>query len=82
MEEASIYDNIVEELKSRNRLVKEELRRRFKGVKPFRMEKISRKERLMQYDEMIAREDWLRQNYGDEVVDAYKSKFQEELGGE
>ena len=76
--EESIYDLVVDELLARQRLVKEELRERFKKTKPFRQEPVSRKERIFQADEMTPEiETQLRQWFGNEPVDIYKSK----LGG-
>ena len=51
MVELNLYDEVVNELLERQRLVKQELVRRFKKTNPFRMEKISPEERLYQYEQ-------------------------------
>jgi len=80
--EPSIYDLVVEELLSRQELVREEIRERFKKTKPFRQEPVSRKEKMVMADEASEemtseKEAQLRQWFGDEPIDSYKSK----LGG-
>lgn len=77
--EVGIYDMIVEELLERQKLVKEELQSRFKGVKPFRQAPVSRKDLILDLDEMVRNEAYLRQNFGDDVyfeaVSTLKSKI-------
>ena len=75
MPESSIYDLVVEELLERQKLVKSELRERFRKTKPFRQEPISPKEALVEYDEMTPEiEGMLRKEFGDEVVNSYIAK--------
>lgn len=68
--EKSIFDLAVDELLERQRLTKIELHKRFKGVKPFRMEKVPDEERIQNYlqidDEM---EQEMRQQFGDDAMD-------------
>jgi len=49
-EKLCIGDRIVDELHRRKGLVKEELRQRYKGVRPFRMKPITRKQALTMYE--------------------------------
>ena len=48
--EKSIFELAVEELLERQHLTKLELRKRFKGVKPFRMERVSDADLLYDYN--------------------------------
>ena len=48
--EKSIFELAVEELLERQHLTKLELRKRFKGVKPFRMEPVSDADLLYDYN--------------------------------
>ena len=48
--EKSIFDLTVDELVSRQKLVKSELHKRFKKTKPFRMEPVSDEELLYEYN--------------------------------
>uniref|UniRef100_A0A6M3XJJ2 Uncharacterized protein n=1 Tax=viral metagenome TaxID=1070528 RepID=A0A6M3XJJ2_9ZZZZ len=50
MTEPNLYDMVVDELLERQRLVRAELRNRFKKTKPFRMEPLSNEEALYEYD--------------------------------
>ena len=52
MTEPNIYDLVVDELVERQRLVKAELRSRFKKTKPFRMEPMSDEEALYHYNQL------------------------------
>ncbi len=50
MAKSSIYDDVVDELVSRQSLVRDELIKRFKKTKPFRMESVSDEEMLLEYN--------------------------------
>jgi len=77
MAEESIYDFVVEELLGYQKMVREELRERFKKTKPFRQEPVSNKEALVQYDELTPEKKvWLRQQFGDETVLPYFGKME------
>lgn len=67
--EESIYEKVVDELVERQRLVKDELTRRFKRTRPFRMTPISSGEMLMQYN-MLTPEKMaaLIDTYGEDAV--------------
>ena len=70
--EKSIFDIAVDILIERRGLAKVELRKRFKGVKPFRMEKVSDEDRIanyMQWANDPEMEMEMRQSLGDEGVD-------------
>ena len=74
--EDSIYDLTVEILLERQRGMREELKKRFKRTKPFRMEPVSREETLYQANEMTPEiEQMLRETMGDEPVDIYRNKI-------
>lgn len=77
--EKSVYDMVVDEMVDRHRLVKAELQARFKKTKPFRQEPKTHKELVMDYDEFLKNESQLRTNFGDDAVDTYKLKLQDEL---
>lgn len=77
----SIYDLVVDELLSRQKMIKEELRERFKGAKPFRQEPVSRKELIMDYDEMLRNEAYLRENFGDDIFNESIMNLQSKIRG-
>lgn len=75
--ESSIYDLVVDELKERQSLVKQELRDRFKRTKPFRQEPISAKERLLEYEELTPeKKQWLLGQFGEEAVLPYFAEME------
>lgn len=76
--EKSIYDLVVDELNSRQRDVREELRKRFKKTKPFRMVKVSDKERLDEYLRMTPQDMQMAiQQQGEESVNNYIGEMEE-----
>ncbi len=80
MVEKGIYDLAADEIVKRYGLVKEEIIRRNKGKRPFRMEPVSTEERLLQYSEFTPEvEQMSRQDFGDAPVDNYKIKMEELL---
>ena len=79
--EKGIYDMVVDEMIARQGVVKEELRSRFKKIKPFRAEPVSRKELIMDYDEIVKNEPALRQTFGNEAVDTYKMQIESKILG-
>jgi len=79
--EESIYDLVVTELLERQQLVKDELRYRFKGAKPFRQEPVSDKEALVKYDELTPEKKvWLLQQFGEDAVIPYFAKMEKIKG--
>lgn len=79
-DEPSIYDLVTDELVERQKLIKDELRERFKKTRPYRQEPVSHKEIVMDYDDFLKNEAGLRVNFGDEAVDNYKLKLLSRLG--
>ncbi len=81
----SIYDLIVTEMVERQKLVKDELKERFKKTKPFQQTEVSSKELLVQYDELTPeRIQRMREEFGNESVDLYLNniaKIQERYKG-
>ncbi len=80
MVEKGIYDLAADEIVKRYGLVKEEIIRRNKGKRPFRMEPVSTEEQLLQFSDYtpeIEMQD--RQDFGDSPVDNYKQKMKELL---
>ena len=71
----SPFDAAVNILLDRQKGATRELIRRFKNTRPFRQEPIPHKEMMLNYDDMMSREDQLRQQFGDEVVDNYKANM-------
>ena len=83
MIEESIYDLWVEELLERQRLVRGELKKRFKKTKPFRMEPMSREETLYNDSQITPEMKMsLRQSMGDDVMDDYEFEMQNLRGKE
>jgi len=65
----NLYDLVVDELVARQRLVKDELKERFRKTKPFRMEPVSNEELLNSYNRLTPED--IRgyiQTYGREAV--------------
>ena len=72
MADKGIYDQAVDEILRLRGLVGEEIIRRNKGKRPFRMEPVSPKEQLLQFSQMTQQdEDMMRQEMGDAPVDNY-----------
>lgn len=67
----SIFDRAVDILIERQQLATIELQRRFKGVDPFRKEKVSDEQRIGDYMKWAGQpmEQELRQQFGDEQID-------------
>ena len=78
--EKSIFELAIEELLERQKLTKVELRKRFKGAKPFGMEKVPDEQRIMDYQEMMDNPDILQQfeqSMPPEEVQMYHSNMHE-----
>ena len=71
----SIFAMTVDILLERQKLTKAKLREMFKGVKPFRMEKVSDEDRIVDYMKWAdtPMEDELRQKFGDESIDKIRN---------
>lgn len=67
----STYDLAVDEVLRSRELAMAEIRRQFKNTRPFRQEPVNPKEALLDFEDMMSREPQLRQDFGDDVVDAY-----------
>lgn len=78
MDEKSILDETVDILVERQKWTKEELRRRFKKTRPFRMEPISDDEMIQRYDATTP-EQWveLMTTHDPAEVEAYKNEMEE-----
>lgn len=78
--EKSIFDLAVDELLELQKLTKIELRKMFKGVRPFRMEKVSDEDRIARYMEWAENpqlEMEQRQEWGDEEIDKIHVNMQD-----
>ena len=73
----SIFDMAVDELLELQKSTKIELRKMFKGVRPFRMEKVSDEDRIAQYMKWAdtPMEGDLRQQFGDESIDTIRNNM-------
>ena len=71
MKKASSFDMAVDILLDRQKGATNELIKRFKNTRPFRQVSVSRKEMMLNYDDMMSREEQLRQEFGNEIVDNY-----------
>ena len=74
------FDAAVDILLDRQKGATSELIRRFKHTRPFRQEPIPSKEMALNYDDMMSREDQLRQQFGDEVIDNFKTNMSKSGG--
>ena len=77
----SEFDVAVDILLDRQKGATNELIRRFKNTRPFRQVPVSRKEIMLDYDDLISREAQVRQDFGNELVDKYKMNTSKFLGG-
>jgi len=78
MVEKGIFDRAADEIVRRYGLVKKEIVRRNKGVKPFRMEPVSPKEQLLQFSQMTEEDiSMMRQEMGDSALDNYLLDMQD-----
>ena len=76
-DERSILDETVDILVERQRWTKEELRKRFKRTRPFRMEPVSDNEMIQKYDNMT-QEQWveLMNTHPQDEVEDYKNSME------
>ncbi len=76
-EDMSIMDLTVDILVERQRWTKDELRKRFKKTKPFRMEPVSDNELIKRYDSMT-QEQWaeLMNTHSQDEVEGYKNEME------
>lgn len=73
-------DVITNMTKGRLKSIYDEIHKQYGGSNPYRQEPVSRKEMMLDYDDMMSREAQLRQEFGDEVVDSYKQNMASRLG--
>ncbi len=76
----SVFDLAVDELLERQKLTKIKLREMFKGVKPFRMEKVSDEDRIADYMKWANNpemEQELRQGLGDGEINKIHENMQD-----
>ncbi len=75
----SVFDITVDILLERQKLTKAKLREMFRGVRPFRMEKVSDEDRInkyMQWANNPEMEQELRQGLGDEEINKIHENMQ------
>ena len=78
MVQKGIYDLAADEIVKRYGLVKEEIIRRNKGKRPFRMEEVTPEQKIKDFSEFTPeREMMSRQDFGDAPVDNYIKKMRE-----
>lgn len=73
-------DRITDRVNTRMNRILDKVHRRIGGSNPYRQEPVSRKEMMLDFADMMAREPQLRQQFGDEMVDTYKNNMLERLG--
>ena len=72
MTETNLWDMVVDELKERHRMTKEELHKRFKKTNPFRMEPVSKAQTAQEFAQIDPEvQQALRQDFGDDTIDSY-----------
>lgn len=70
-------DSITDGIKERINRITSEAQKQFKGSNPYRQEPKSPRDRLLDYNQLTPDvERFLRQSYGDMVVDSYKTKME------
>ena len=70
-------DRITDKIKERVGRIVGEAHNQFKGANPYRQEAKSNRERLLEYSQMTPEtEMFLRQGFGDMIVDNYKTKME------
>jgi aspartate/tyrosine/aromatic aminotransferase len=69
LDEKSVWDLAVDELVNRHKLVSDELQRRFRKTRPFRMEAMSEQEALYYYNQLTPEQiNSLIETYGRDEV--------------
>ena len=71
MAEKGLYDLAADEIVRRYGLVRNEIVRRNKGKKPFRMEKVTPKEQLLQYSQLTEQDFQMMREIDSEGTDNY-----------
>lgn len=74
-------DSITDMVKERLKSIYEDIHQEYGGTNPYRQEKISRKEMMLNYDDMKSREPQLRQQFGDDVFNSYEQNMLNNIGG-
>lgn len=74
-------DTITDLVKQRVSDIYSEIHNQYGGVNPYRQEPVSRKEMMLDYDDLMSREVELREQFGDDVVEKYKMNMSKILGG-
>ena len=74
-------DLITDLVKERVSSIYDEIHNQYGGSNPYRQEPVSRKEIMLDFDDMMSREPQLRQQFGDEMVNSYKQNMLAKLGG-
>lgn len=74
-------DLITNKVNVRINRIMDKVHQRLGGTNPYRQEKVSHKEMMLNFDDMMGREQQLRQQFGDEVFESYKTNVLAKLGG-
>ena len=74
--------NVVTDMvKERVASIYKEIHHQYGKSTPYRQEPVSRKEILLDFDDMMRRETQLRQQFGNDIIDSYKRAMSAKLGG-
>ncbi len=74
-------DTITDKVNIRMNRILDKVHQRLGNTNPYRQVKKSRKEMILDYDDMMSREEQLREQFGDSVVDSYKTNMSKFVGG-
>ncbi len=81
MPKSNQMDTITDKVNVRMNRILGKVHQRLGGTTPYRQEPVSRKEMVLDFDDMMSREQQLREQFGDEMVDSYKQNILAKLGG-
>jgi len=74
-------DTITDMTKERLTSIYGEIHNQYGGTNPYRQEPVSKKEMIMDFDDMMSREVELRGQFGDEMFETYRMNMEIKLGG-
>ena len=74
-------DSITDGVKLRLKSIYGEIHNQYGGTNPYRQEPVSKKEMILDFDDMLSRETQVRQEFGDDAFETYKQAMETKLGG-
>ena len=73
-------DSITDGVKLRLKSIYGEIHNQYGGTNPYRQEPVSKKEMMLDFDDMMSREAQIRQEFGDDAFETYRDNMTAKLG--